>query len=296
MTASTMVLVLLAAQATAQKTDPAQTATAPRAQPPTWAELSDQDRAELVRAAASRTLRERLLAHSARFLGTRYLDSPLGEGEGFDPDPTVRYDAVDCLTMVEQTIALALARDASQVPDLLDALRYSTRRAYEDRNHLMEAQWIPNNVAKGFLRDVTERYAGEPANVELASKVITRTTWQSISSSALQLPRARQLVGEFPLRMIRLDRFRERAREIPSGTVLLVVRDERPLKATRISHLGFVVQKRKRAYLRHAARNGYARVVDEDLETFLTRNSKYAKWPVIGVSLLEVTAPRSHSR
>ena len=47
-----------------------------------------------------------------------------------------------------------------------------------------------------------------------------------------------------------------------------LARMDLPLKATRITHLGFVVQRKKRTYLRHAARNGYGRVVDEDLETF----------------------------
>ena len=70
-----------------------------------------------------------------------------------------------------------------------------------------------------------------------------------------------------------------------------VVRDDLPLKATRITHLGFVVQKGKRTWLRHAARSRYARVVDEDLETFLARNAKYTKWKVTGVSLFEARPP-----
>jgi len=32
-------------------------------------------------------------------------------------------------------------------------------------------------------------------------------------------------------------------------------------------------------------------VVDEDLETFLTRNSRYSTWPVAGVSLYDVRRP-----
>ena len=38
-----------------------------------------------------------------------------------------------------------------------------------------------------------------------------------------------------------------------------------------------------------------ARVVDEDLVTFLTRNSKYAKWPVVGVALFQPTVPEQWS-
>jgi hypothetical protein len=56
-----------------------------------------------------------------------------------------------------------------------------------------------------------------------------------------------------------------------------------------VTHLGFVVQKGKRTYLRHAARNRW--VLDEDLETFVARNAKYTKWRVTGVSLFEVRTP-----
>ena len=88
-----------------------------------------------------------------------------------------------------------------------------------------------------------------------------------------------------------LDKVMAHAKEIPTGTILLVVREDRPNKVTRVTHLGFVVQKKRRTYLRHAARNHYAEVVDEDLETFLLRNSKYTRWPVSGVALYEVRAP-----
>jgi hypothetical protein len=91
--------------------------------------------------------------------------------------------------------------------------------------------------------------------------------------------------------MLPLERVMEHARKLPTGTILIILRDDLPLKATRVTHLGFVVQKGKRTWLRHAARNGYFRVVDEDLETFLARNARYSKWKVTGVSLFEARRP-----
>lgn len=237
----------------------------------------------------SRVIPRRIEQMSARFLGTPYVHSPLGEGEGVDPDPPIRFDAVDCLTFVEETMALALAPTPSEVEPLLERVRYAERRSYEERNHLMEAQWLPHNVQKGFVRDVTREYGGKDTVV--ARKSITKAVWASPSSKALGLPESKQPVGNFDLEMIPLDKVRAHAKDIPSGTILLVVREDRPTKVTRITHLGFVIQKGERTYLRHAARDRYARVVDEDLETFLARNSKYAKWPVSGVALYEVRAP-----
>lgn len=255
-----------------------------------WAALSVEQRAALLEAAELEApLSRRLLRVSERFIGTRYLASPLGEGAGVDPDPTFRLDAVDCLTFVEQTLALGLARSDEEVAPLLERLRYASTPVYEDRNHLMEAQWLPNNVRKGFLADVTRRYGG--GDVVQVQKRLTSRTWTSKSSQELALPREKQLTGTFKLNMLPLERVMAHARSLPSGTILIILRDDLPLKATRITHLGFVVQKGKRTYLRHAARNGYLRVVDEDLETFLARNARYTKWKVTGVSLFEARRP-----
>jgi hypothetical protein len=255
-----------------------------------WAALSVEQRAALLKAAELEApLAQRLARVSEHFIGTPYVASPLGEGSGVDPDPTFRTDAVDCLTFVEQTLALGLARDEQEVAPLLERIRYASSPVYEDRNHLMEAQWLPNNMRKGFLVDVTRRYAGE--DTVQVRKTLTARTWTSKSSQELALPRERQVTGSFPLNMIPLDKVMAHARKLPTGTIMVVLRDDLPLKATRITHLGFVVQKGKRTWLRHAARNGYFRVVDEDLETFLARNSRYSKWKVTGVSLFEARRP-----
>jgi hypothetical protein len=257
--------------------------------PDSWIALTAEERVRVLEGAWSRALPDRLVEISRRFLNTPYVSSPLGEGSGKDPDPTFRYDAVDCLTFVEETIALSLAQGPDEVEPLLRELRYGREPRYEDRNHLMEAQWLPNNVRKGFVRDVTRSYGGEDTRV--VTKRLTPATWTSRSSRALDLPLERQVKGEFPLQIIPLDKVLEKAPAIPSGTILVVVREDLPGLVTRVSHLGFVVQRRGRTFMRHAAMSVYGRVVDEDLESFVSRNLKYDKWRVTGVGLLEVLAP-----
>lgn len=254
--------------------------------PQRWMDLPEAERAKALAALPDGPLPSRLLPVSERFLGTPYGVSPLGEGQGKDPDPLIRFDLVDCLTYVEETIALALAKSPEQVDPLLAALRYQKQVLYEDRNHLMEAQWLPSNVKKGFLREATAKYGGP--DVEHSAKVITAATWRSPSSQALDLPEERRLVGRFPLDMVPLDKAAARIREVPSGTLMLVVREDLPGKVTRITHLGFVVQKGRRTFLRHASRNPFMRVVDEDVEGFFTRNARYEKWRVDGVSFYDV--------
>ena len=255
-----------------------------------WTTLSARERAAFILAEASLPLGERLMRVSERFLGTPYVHSPLGEGQGVDPDPTFRLDAVDCLTFVEQSLAMSLARSDAEVPGLLEQLRYASTPTYEDRNHLMEAQWLPNNQRKGFLVDVTRRLGGE--DTVRVNKTLTALSWSSPSSRALGLSEEHQPKGVFPLDMIPLERVLAHARQVPTGTVLVVLREDLPYKVTRVTHVGFVVHKGKRVWLRHARRNldGTGRVVDEDLENFLARNTRY-EWKVSGVSFYEPQQP-----
>jgi hypothetical protein len=253
-----------------------------------WMEMRPSEREGELADLRQKALPERLAEASQRFLGTPYLVSPLGEGSGKDPDPMIRFDAVDCLTFVEETIALSLAERMSEVEPVLTNLRYAHEPTYQDRNHLMESQWIPNNLHKGFVRETTQTYGGE-ATVQLV-KQLTERTWKSRASVELGLSEENRPIGAFSLSVIPLRAAMAIAPRIPSGTVLVVVRENSPLKATQVSHLGFVVRKGSRTYLRHAARH-LGRVVDEDLRAFLERSSKYAKWKVVGVSLFEVTTP-----
>jgi hypothetical protein len=157
--------------------------------------------------------------------------------------------------------------------------------AFDGRNHLMEAQWLPHNVGKGFLRDVTRQYGS--GDVRVVRKTLTSATWRSKSSQAVGLAPGHQPLGTFELSIIPLDRVTALAPRVRSGTIVVVVREDRPYKPTRISHLGFLLHQGKKTYLRHATR-GAAKVVDEELNSFLLRNSRYEKWRVVGVSLYEV--------
>jgi hypothetical protein len=222
-----------------------------------------------------------------KLVGVKYVNSPLGEGEGQDPDPRFRTDAFDCLTFVETAIAMTLAPDA--VEKTLDTIRYAGDTvAYGERNHVMEAQWLPNNVKKGILRDVTKQYGG--ADVVRVKKVLGDDQWDAKEGKGLKLDREHQARGEFELDVIPARLALEKLKAAPDGTVVVVVRADRPRLVTRISHVGFLLHKKKGLFMRHASRT-FGRVVDEELSSYLGRNLGYAKWTVEGFSLYEVVAP-----
>ncbi len=257
--------------------------------PASWEALDEAGRARALAELQPLPFKERLLAASERFLGTPYGVSPLGEGEGVDPDPRLRWDSVDCVTFVEESMALSLAHRPEEVLPRLDAIRYrGGTPGYTARNHLMEAGWLPANTEAGFVRDVTFALGG--ADAVTGHKVLGPEAWESAGGRALALPESAHATGTFSFGLLPLARVRAHARGFPSGTVLLVVREDGPDRITRVSHLGLVVQRGGKTYLRHATSVPPRAVVDEELGHLLARQAR-AAWKVVGVSLWEVRSP-----
>jgi hypothetical protein len=165
-----------------------------------WQSLDAGARAEQLATLERLPVDARFLAATEGFLGTSYVLSPLGEGAGHDADPLLRYDAADCVTMVEESMALALSRDDARVLEVLNHIRYEGAPSYEGRLHVMEAQWLPVNLRRGLLEDVTRTY-GKDATRRV-SKRITEATWAEKGGASLGLPASAQVKGEFELDIV----------------------------------------------------------------------------------------------
>ncbi len=240
------------------------------------------DQAKLDAAVASKAP-DKLLQVSALFLGAPYGFSPLGEGKGYDPDPLYRTDLFDCLTYVETSLALALSHGSAEVEPMLTRIRYGgDEPSYGGRNHVMEAQWVPSNLKKGVLTDVTRALAGDDA-VKVTKK-LDDVAWTGKAAKDLHLEKAAQARGEFSWEMVPAAKALEVLNRAPDGTVVAVVRGDKPNLVTRISHVGFLVHQEGKPCLRHASKS-FGKVVDEPLEHYLERNLSFAKWTVEGFSL-----------
>jgi Protein of unknown function (DUF1460) len=242
---------------------------------------------------------ERAIWASERLVGARYVLSPLGEGEGPDPDPRFRLDAFDCVTFVETAIALGNSTSTAEAARLLDDIRYDGPPDYAHRDHYVEAQWLPANLRKGWLAEATRAVAGPLA--ERAEKRLTRSGWKAAEKAGRvlpDLPPERRPMGTFAFDLVPLARVPEIAPRIPPGTVLLVVREDRPWRPYRVTHMGVVVAgPRGERLLRHASdAPGALRVRDERLDHFLARNARYGAWPVSGVSLYSIRDNAARAR
>ncbi|MBN2497130.1 MAG: DUF1460 domain-containing protein [Deltaproteobacteria bacterium] len=234
---------------------------------------------------------ERVLAVSSRFVGTPYRLHPLGEGPGRepDPDPLIRFDAVDCTTFIEQTMALARSRSALEGLYWLRRIRYVDGRVdYACRKHFMMAQWLPLNQRAGFLEDITVQVGGPAAR--WVRKRLTARIWSLRKPDVAwpelgpdQIP-----AGDFELPILPLDDVLRLVDRIPAGSLLSVVRRDLRNMPTRVTHQGLLVQDGARPKLRHAGRAGYGLVVDEDLAHFIERNKAYRRWPVEGINLQRI--------
>jgi hypothetical protein len=221
-----------------------------------------------------------------------YAPSPLGEGDGRDPDPRFRLDAFDCMTFVETAIALASASTLDEARVALDDVRYAGAPAYADRNHEMLSQWIPSNVAKGFVAEVTGEVAGAAAHP--TGKEYTPASWRMVRAAGRAIPgipRARLPLGRFELAIVAPEHVPALAARLPLGAVAIVVRADAPDRATRVTHAGLVVRGPGGVVrIRHAtSTKGVARVIEERIDRFLQRQERaYPRWPVEGLAFLTV--------
>jgi hypothetical protein len=240
--------------------------------------------ADLARSVRNQPLAERMQAISSRFLGRPYLADPLGEGEGPDSDPLARYDVFDCLTFVEEVLALTLTGEPEHAAAVRLSLRYGDAPpTYAHRRHFMELQWIPGNIQSGWLRDSTADY-GPVRHMERDVDAATWAGWSARKRFALQdedLP-----TGTMSLDVLSLDDAIAAADAIRPGSLLLTVRVDRPGVPIWTSHVGFILPGAT-PRVRHATRMGTPSVRDHDLRWYLRHLKDYSRWPAAGVAILE---------
>ena len=225
---------------------------------------------------------------SSLFVGVPYGQYPLGEG-GKGPEPQARWrvDQVDCQTFVETVLAMSNASSVESAKEVLDDIRYAQTPAkvsFATRNHFTEAQWLPSNEKKGYLREITTKLDPRAAKTSL---VLRRAQWSKVPGLK-RLAQARIPDGKFDLRYLPLDEAKKLSSKIPGGTILLIVRAADPQYVVRVSHMGLVVKdKGGKMVVRHASFGKEHQVIDVALPAFLDQLREFKKWPVAGVALVQ---------
>jgi hypothetical protein len=170
----------------------------------------------------------------------------------------------------------------------LDRIRYRGGEVrYGARNHLMIAQWIPENIEAGHVRDVTREVAGSGA--ETAALDLADRDYAAESGRALRLEPADRPVGHFEVPIVPVELAERVAARIGHGTIISTVRARRPGVPHRVTHVGIVLLVEGRPVVRHA-HQGRGRVVEDPLPRYLAAARRPQRWPIVGFNLLAIAA------
>ncbi|MBY0469734.1 DUF1460 domain-containing protein [bacterium] len=203
----------------------------------------------------------------------------------------------DCTTFVETVVALSRSKNPNEFYPNLLAVRYkNSEPTFLTRNHFPEADWLPNNMNAGILRDITAQ-VGRAAGVsyQTEGKEVHKAAWlnaqvkqgkvsRSIASST---DKSWSQTTYAEVRYIPVADVDKVLNSIPNGTVINMVRKNNPKWPVIITHQGFVVRVDGKVYLRHALEGGAMKVVP--LSDYIHSLAKQrGTWPLIGINLNEV--------
>ena len=205
----------------------------------------------------------------SEYVGKPYLNNPLGENIAPDTDPLIRFDAFDCLTFIETSLADG---DVQK----LKKIRYKNGIVdFVNRNHFIETDWIPNN--SDLVQEVTEKY-GKTA---IRMVKIDRANW---------MKQHYDITDDTPVKTVGL-------KYIPYNTItkiensepliVLFIRNTPKNIATlgtdlAVRHIGFLLPD---GTLRHASRTKKS-VVDTDFYKYINRIMDNKN--NLGIMLLEI--------
>lgn len=192
-----------------------------------------------------------------QYLDAKYVSDPLGEEKKPDMDPLIRFDAFDCVTFVETSLA-----DGDV--EKLNKIRYKNGKIdFLNRNHFTSLDWVQNNAH--LIENVSHQY-GKTA---VRTAVIDKQNWfkrvhnidvnipkQTVKMEYVPYSALQQITTEKPLLVMFVVDNPKIADKI--GTDLIV------------SHMGFILPNGK---LRHASKI-YGRVVDVDFKEYIDKRSQ----------------------
>ncbi len=203
------------------------------------------------------------------FLGTPYIESPLGESVPPDSDPLIRFDAFDCTTFVETVMAHGNK-------EKLNKIRYKDGKVeFLNRNHFIESDWLYNNSQR--VKNVSREYAP----TAIRHVVIDKKAW---------LKKVHKIDSELEVLEINLEYIPYKYTEqivIDKTMIVLFVADNPKIRDKigtdlAVVHMGFVLPD---GTLRHASSERGA-VVDVPLTEYL--NARKQNKSNIGIALVEI--------
>lgn len=204
----------------------------------------------------------RLKELSSLFLGTTYKLHPLN-----DDDELYNFREVDCVTFIEQVLALSFINDFDQFLQTLISIRYKEGQVdFYHRNHFFSADWIPNN--KSFLRRVGA-FASKTVSKQIDKESFFTKRGYNVPEH-LNLPLQISVDYDY-LPANEIDSLQDFAGDEPGPYLLTIVGNKENVIVT---HVGFVVYsgEQEEPIFRHAS-SDKGEVVDTNLKNYVHNRS-----------------------
>lgn len=245
------------------------------------------------------SLGERVDVWSALFLGTPYYLDPLGEGYlgERDVNPLLDFTRVDCLTYVEQVMALAFSDHYDEVLSQLLKFRYREGKPkFKNRYYTMVKGWILAHIKAGRLEDVTRSTVSDDVIRTEETSLRPRSYWERQHRNRFKMlgkwaPRGTARIDYIPISHVV-----EEWTDFPVPALMHIVSEMKHASPYLITHTGLLIKKDDGVYFRHASRSPERlrvedRAVKEYLETLRDFYEKEGRRRVLGVNITRIVEP-----
>ncbi len=218
---------------------------------------------QTIKSVSTGTLPELTLRMAESFLDVPYVAHTLEANE--TEQLVCRFDALDCTTLVDVSVALALAKkknlDYPQFLDQMTRLRYQDGRidGYPSRLHYF-LSWRNQGISNGLLTDVTEQLGGIPydksidfmsAHADLYKGISSETALNSIKTNEKRLNNAKyDFIPKAQVKKIEA--------KLQDGDIIGITST---IPGLDCNHQGVVKKKGDRAYLVHASTTAHRVIV-----------------------------------
>ena len=229
-------------------------------------------------AAREPSFHARLVEVAVRSLGTPYADGPLGEGpEGaYDRDPLIDLTRADCVTFVEQTVALAASPSYEEALNTLQRIRYRNGKiSFVTRHHFMISDWIANST---FCRDVTQ-------DLGVPTRTISRTISRKDFFKRMGAPGAARDTPDRPVRLTYVASADVRSAEKNLGSPALIIFVGK-IEWLFALHCGFYVRDQEGKGLLYHASSKVGHVAATNFVDYVENSSRY-----LGFTAYEISEP-----
>ncbi len=225
---------------------------------------------------------KRIETISSALMDTPFKESSIGEEDGYDRDPMINLKYIDCMTFIEYILAFVNSKDIEEFKSHIVNIRYKDGKVdFQSRLHLPDFQWFPNAQLKRYLIDIT-REVGR-GYFKKISKVLKRDFYIDKE----RIDKSNLIADKVEIYYIPQKDIDKIYNAIPEYSIIRVLREdsERPYLTT---HLGMVIKKGNKKFLRHSSRHFGGKVTDTSLKAYFSTFEKYENWKALGIAIYKI--------